>query len=73
MLLGTEIEAAANALSMFPITSLGLNCATGPTEMGEHLAWLTKHWDKPVSVIPNAGLPVLVEGRTEYPLDPSLS
>ncbi|MCH7546583.1 MAG: homocysteine S-methyltransferase family protein, partial [Planctomycetes bacterium] len=70
MLLGTEIEAAANALSMFPIASLGLNCATGPTEMGEHLAWLTKHWDGPVSVIPNAGLPVLVEGRTEYPLGP---
>ena len=70
MLLGTEIEAAANALSMFPIASLGLNCATGPTEMGEHLAWLAKHWDRPVSVIPNAGLPVLVEGRTEYPLGP---
>ncbi|MCH8823812.1 MAG: methionine synthase [Planctomycetes bacterium] len=70
MLLGTEIEAAANALSMFPIASLGLNCATGPTEMGEHLAWLTKHWNGPVSVIPNAGLPVLVEGRTEYPLGP---
>ncbi len=70
MLLGTEIEAAANALSMFPIASLGLNCATGPTEMGEHLAWLAKHWDRPISVIPNAGLPVLVEGRTEYPLSP---
>ncbi|MEE8153847.1 MAG: methionine synthase [Phycisphaerales bacterium] len=70
MLLGTEIDAAANALSMFPIASLGLNCATGPTEMGEHLAWLAKHWARPVSVIPNAGLPVLVEGRTEYPLGP---
>ena len=70
MLLGTEIEAAANALSMFPIASLGLNCATGPTEMGEHLAWLAKHWERPISVIPNAGLPVLVEGRTEYPLRP---
>ena len=70
MLLGTEISAAANALSMFPIASLGLNCATGPTEMAEHLSWLCRHWDRPVSVIPNAGLPILVDGRTEYPLQP---
>ena len=84
MLLGTSIEAAAHALAEYPITSLGLNCATGPTEMGEHVAWLGKHWAKVkgrrprhpeglgrcVSVLPNAGLPVLHEGRTEYPLKP---
>jgi 5-methyltetrahydrofolate--homocysteine methyltransferase len=72
MLLGTEIAAAVNALSMFPIASLGLNCATGPTEMAEHIAYLSKHWptDRSISVIPNAGLPVLVEGRTEFPLKP---
>src|SRR5262249_8780929 len=44
MLLGTEIAAAATALSGYPICSLGLNCATGPTEMSEHIAWLGKHW-----------------------------
>jgi 5-methyltetrahydrofolate--homocysteine methyltransferase len=75
MLLGTEIAAAAHALSQYPIISLGLNCATGPTEMAEHVHWLGKHWratgkDRAVSVIPNAGLPILVEGRTEYPLAP---
>ncbi|MCH7572019.1 MAG: methionine synthase [Planctomycetes bacterium] len=70
MLLGTEIAAAANALRMFPIASLGLNCATGPTEMGEHVAWLSRHWDRPISVIPNAGLPVLMEGKTSFPLTP---
>ncbi len=70
MLLGTEIAAAANALAMFPIASLGLNCATGPTEMREHVAWLSEHWPRPFSVLPNAGLPVIVEGRTEYPLSP---
>lgn len=80
MLVGTSIEGAAAALRGYPILSLGLNCATGPTEMGEHIAWLGKHWgdDVPgmpgtkrvVSVLPNAGLPVLVEGRTEYPLKP---
>ena len=81
MLLGTEIAAAAAALAEYPILSLGLNCATGPTEMAEHLHWLGKHWgamgtpalragNRPVSCMPNAGLPVLVEGRTEYPLGP---
>ncbi len=70
MLLGTQIEAAACALAGYPIASLGLNCATGPVEMGEHVQWLARHWDRAVSVIPNAGLPVLVDGRTEYPLRP---
>ncbi|NBQ15911.1 MAG: hypothetical protein EBU31_15190, partial [Proteobacteria bacterium] len=45
-------------------------CATGPTEMAEHIAYLSKHWDRAFSVIPNAGLPILVDGRTEYPLRP---
>ncbi|MCH9058810.1 MAG: homocysteine S-methyltransferase family protein, partial [Planctomycetes bacterium] len=68
MLLGTSIEAAVSALRRYPIASLGINCATGPVEMAEHVHYLGKHWDRPVSVIPNAGLPILVEGRTQYPL-----
>ncbi|MEO0482424.1 MAG: homocysteine S-methyltransferase family protein, partial [Planctomycetota bacterium] len=68
MLVGSSIEAAAHALKGYPIASLGLNCATGPTEMGEHVQWLGKHWPTTVSCVPNAGLPMLVEGRTEYPL-----
>ncbi len=70
MLLGTEIAAAVTALRSYPIASLGLNCATGPGEMEEHIAYISKHWDRAISVIPNAGLPVLVEGRTEFPLRP---
>jgi 5-methyltetrahydrofolate--homocysteine methyltransferase len=70
MLTGSSIEAAAHALQEYPIASLGLNCATGPTEMGEHIRYLTERWPRTVSVYPNAGLPVLVEGRTEYPLKP---
>ena len=70
MLVGTEIAAVATALKPFPIASLGLNCATGPTEMAEHVRWLSRHWDRPISIVPNAGLPVLIEGRTEYPLTP---
>lgn len=84
MLLGSDVSAIVHALAQYPIVSLGLNCATGPTEMGEHVRYLGKHWpiapglggsfgplkQRRVSVIPNAGLPVLVEGRTEYPLGP---
>ncbi|MAE65528.1 MAG: methionine synthase [Phycisphaeraceae bacterium] len=70
MLLGTEISAAAQALAGLPVASLGLNCATGPAEMAEHIRWLTAHWDRPVTVMPNAGLPSLVEGETVYPLEP---
>ncbi|MFO0962731.1 MAG: methionine synthase [Phycisphaerales bacterium] len=70
MLLGSDIAAVVNALRPFPIASLGLNCATGPTEMAEHVSYLSRHWDRPFSVIPNAGLPILVDGRTEYPLRP---
>jgi len=70
MLVGTEIAAAVSALRQYPIASLGLNCATGPVEMEEHIEHLSKHWDRLISVIPNAGLPVLVEGRTEFPLQP---
>ncbi len=70
MLLGSEIAAVVNALKPFPIASLGLNCATGPVEMGEHVAYLAKHWERKISVVPNAGLPVLVDGQTEYPLKP---
>ena len=70
MLLGTEISAAAAALSRYPIMSLGLNCATGPAEMAEHLHWLGRNWPRHISVLPNAGLPALVDGQTEYPLGP---
>ena len=68
MLTGTDIAAAAIALREYPILSMGMNCATGPTDMAEHVAWLGKHWTKRISLLPNAGLPTLVEGRTEYPL-----
>lgn len=70
MLLGSEIAAAVTALRNFPIACLGLNCATGPGEMGEHIEYLSKNWDRHISVIPNAGLPVLVNGKTEFPLQP---
>ncbi len=70
MLVGTSIEAVVSALAPYPIATLGLNCATGPTEMAEHVHYLAQHSKRPVSVVPNAGLPVLVEGRAEFPLGP---
>ncbi|MBM4110637.1 MAG: methionine synthase [Phycisphaerae bacterium] len=71
MLLGSEIAAVVNALRSFPVESLGLNCATGPVEMTPHVAYLAKHWDRRVSVVPNAGLPILQDGQTVYPLQPA--
>ena len=70
MLLGSDIASAVNALRMLPIASLGLNCATGPVEMTSHVEYLCRHWDRFVSVVPNAGLPVLVDGAASYPLQP---
>ena len=47
---------------------IGLNCATGPAEMSEHVKWLAENWPGLISVQPNAGLPELVNGATRYPL-----
>ncbi len=68
MLLGSEIGAALTALEPLGIDMIGLNCATGPEEMSEHLRHLSKHSRLPVSVMPNAGLPVLGRNGAEYPL-----
>ncbi len=70
MLTGTEIAAAAHALAGYPIMSIGMNCATGPEDMAEHIKFLARHWPKHISVLPNAGLPTLVAGETVYPLQP---
>ncbi|MGW4353097.1 methionine synthase [Nocardia sp. NPDC004582] len=68
MLVGSEIGAALTALENLGIDMIGLNCATGPDEMSEHLRHLSKHAQLPVSVMPNAGLPVLGAHGAEYPL-----
>jgi 5-methyltetrahydrofolate--homocysteine methyltransferase len=70
MLLGTEIGAALTALEPLGIDLIGLNCATGPAEMSEHLRQLAKHSRIPLSVMPNAGLPELRTGGAVYPLTP---
>lgn len=70
MLLGSEIGAALNALEPLAIDIIGLNCATGPAEMSEHLRYLSKNARVAISVMPNAGLPILGAKGAEYPLGP---
>ena len=70
MLLGSEIGAAMNALEPLGIDLIGLNCATGPAEMSEHLRTLSKNSIKQLSVMPNAGLPILGADGAIYPLSP---
>jgi len=70
MLLGSEIGAALTTLSALGIDAIGLNCATGPTEMSEHLRYMSKYSSLPISVMPNAGLPILSGDGAHYPLGP---
>jgi 5-methyltetrahydrofolate--homocysteine methyltransferase len=70
MLLGSEIGAALTALEPLGIDLIGLNCATGPAEMSEHLRHLSRHAEIGVSCMPNAGLPQLTADGAVYPLQP---
>jgi 5-methyltetrahydrofolate--homocysteine methyltransferase len=66
MLNGTEIAAALTALAPFPIDVVGMNCGTGPKHMTESIRYLSENAPLPVSVLPNAGLPSVVEGKMHY-------
>jgi len=70
MLLGTEIGAALTALEPLGVDLIGLNCATGPGEMSEHLRYLAAHARMPLSCMPNAGLPELTSEGAYYPVTP---
>jgi 5-methyltetrahydrofolate--homocysteine methyltransferase len=71
MLLGTEIAAALTTIEAFDkVAAIGLNCATGPQEMSEHIRYLSGHSDRLLLVQPNAGLPQLVNGEPYYALTP---
>lgn len=70
MLLGTEISAALTTLEPFDVDAIGMNCATGPAEMSEHVRVLCSSSPKPVFVMPNAGIPENIGGRAHYKLTP---
>ena len=66
MLNGTEIGAALTALAPFPVDVIGMNCGTGPRHMTESIRYLCENAPLPVSVLPNAGLPSVVDGKMHY-------
>ncbi len=70
MLLGTDISAAETILEGLPVDVIGLNCSTGPEHMREPIRILGEQTPLPVSCIPNAGLPLNVDGQAVYPLEP---
>ena len=70
MLLGTEIAAALTILEPFELAAIGMNCATGPQEMSEHVRVLTSSSPRPVFTMPNAGIPENVGGHAHYKLTP---
>ena len=70
MLPGTEIGAALAAIDPLGVDIVGLNCATGPGEMSEHLRYLSQHSRMPISALPNAGMPSVVDGKMHYDLTP---
>jgi len=70
MLLGTDISAVLTILEGLPIDVIGLNCSTGPDFMREPIQYLGENSTLPVSCIPNAGLPLNVDGQAVYPLTP---
>jgi len=71
MLVGTDIAAAVVALEAYDqVMGLGVNCATGPEEMSEHVRHLSGHCDRLLIVQPNAGLPQVVDGKPRYSLTP---
>ncbi|MBN1688322.1 MAG: methionine synthase [Candidatus Omnitrophica bacterium] len=70
MLLGTEMSAVIQSLEMLPVITLGMNCATGPQEMADPLRFLCDNSTKPISAVPNAGLPENIGGVAHYKLTP---
>ncbi len=70
MLLGTDIAAVVAILESLPVAVIGLNCSTGPEHMRGAIAYLGEQSRRPISCIPNAGLPLNVDGQAVYPLEP---
>lgn len=71
MLVGTDIAAATTIMQAMNVDIMGLNCATGPQEMAEHVRYLSQNWPGKISVLPNAGLPEMHQGHVHFPLSPN--
>ncbi|MDZ4763330.1 MAG: methionine synthase [Chloroflexota bacterium] len=70
MLFGTDIASALTTLEPLPVEIIGLNCSTGPEYMREPVKYLVAHSPYPISILPNAGLPINVDGEAVYPMTP---
>ena len=70
MLLGTDVAAVLATLERMPVDVIGINCSTGPDHMRAPLAYLGEHSSRPISCLPNAGLPQNIDGQAVYPLGP---
>jgi len=71
MLTGSDPSALVAALLPYDqVMSLGVNCAFGPTELSETVRYIAENWPRPVSVLPNAGLPIMVDGKAQFPMGP---
>ena len=70
MLFGADIAAALTTLESLPIDVLGMNCSTGPEYMRQPIQYLVERSPLPISVLPNAGLPINVDGEAVYPMKP---
>lgn len=70
MLVGTDIAAATTIMEAMDVDVMGLNCATGPQEMAEHVRYLSQNWPRKISILPNAGLPEMHCGKVHFPLSP---
>src|SRR5215216_407500 len=70
MLFGTDIASALATLEVLQIDVMGINCSTGPEYMREPIKYLVEHSPFPISVLPNAGLPLNVDGEAVYPMEP---
>jgi 5-methyltetrahydrofolate--homocysteine methyltransferase len=70
LLLGTELSAALTTLEPYDVDVIGMNCATGPAEMSDHVRVLCSSSPKPVFVMPNAGIPENIGGHAHYKLTP---
>jgi 5-methyltetrahydrofolate--homocysteine methyltransferase len=70
MLFGTDVASALTTLESLPIDVIGMNCSTGPEYMRQPVQYLIEHSTLPISVLPNAGLPINVDGEAVYPMEP---
>ncbi|MCE2929308.1 MAG: methionine synthase, partial [Candidatus Caenarcaniphilales bacterium] len=68
LLVGSDIASALTTLSLYPIDTIGMNCATGPKEMKEHIRYLSEESPFMVSCLPNAGIPENIGGHAHFPL-----